>query len=1092
MRRTDVAGVALVALLVASTLLAVPPTAGAVYTCAGRDYVPTGSQLIVNGGYENDLSGWSVPGSVNSPTISSTVRHNGSKSARVDAVDGMGTLAYQTVSGMPSAYLLSYWFYVDTWGPVGHFAVELIRNWGAGTADFATRVYWFPPNTMKWDVWVPISGGGVTQTFAQTLTNGTWHLLETVVNGGTGEQCLYIDGALYSSASVLPSQTFLPDIALFGDISLAGDAGISYYDDLSVTRLSPPLPDYVPLNPQPIGVIRTGLSRPVSFSLDVWNGGVLGANATATVAFYNQSTPGSPFASSSIPPLLAGGIVGPFTASWMSPSIPGTYRVIADVDHSGDIAESDEANNYQAWTIEVYPPPITTLSLGTPSYNTYVTTATPLSLLATDRSGTGILRTAYRIDAGSWIDYAGPFTLIAEGCRVLEWYSEDNVGNVEAVESATLCADDTPPTTTLSLGLPVYNVTFITSATTLTLTASDGGLTPSGVESIQYRIDGGAWIGYGAPFALATEGAHTVEYQAADHLGNTEPIRSRPLTVDNTAPTTSLTVGSPSYGGTFVTSSTPLALASSDGGLAPVGVASVEYRIDGGAWQTYAGPFMLAGESVHLVEYRAADLLGNLEATRSRSLTVDNTSPSATVDVGNPSYTASETWVTSVTPITINAADGGAIPVGLSTTEYRVWTGTWTAWSPYATPFTLPPDGQRYVEWRASDRLGNAASGNRSLVVDDTPPTVQVGVSGPQYASGGTTWIASTSGVSLTATDGGALPVGVASLEFRLWFGSWGSWSPFVAAFTLAGEGRHYLEWRATDRLGNAGMGNVSLIVDDTPPESQAALSGPNVTVTQTFVTSATLIVLTTADGGVNPAGVSVLEFSSDGIRWTPYAVPFSLQGADGLHVLYYRGTDRVGNQEVARALSLVLDNTPPTTTLVVPVGPLSVGSRFSLEATDAGSGVASTEYSVDGGPWTGYTGPFALAVGNHEIRYRSTDRLGNREVQLTSVLVVENWKPMVAFLFTLLLALLGLILAMRSRKSPEDRTWIERYLMGSLPFVVAEAVTGMVSAMTGAMPIPPFLDLGMIVDVGIFVAGLAVATLINSRAGKAPVTPGS
>ena len=56
---------------------------------------------------------------------------------------------------------------------------------------------------------------------------------------------------------------------------------------------------------------------------------------------------------------------------------------------------------------------------------------------------------------------------------------------------------------------------------TITLTADDGwgvGVKP---DSIEYRLDGGAWTPYTAPFRVLTPNAHVLETRALDLKGNT-------------------------------------------------------------------------------------------------------------------------------------------------------------------------------------------------------------------------------------------------------------------------------------------------------------------------------------------------------------------------------------------------------------------------------------------------------------------------------------------------------------------------------------------------------------------------------------------
>jgi hypothetical protein len=83
------------------------------------------------------------------------------------------------------------------------------------------------------------------------------------------------------------------------------------------------------------------------------------------------------------------------------------------------------------------------------------------------------------------------------------------------------------------------------------------------------------------------------------------------------------------------------------------------------------------------------------------------------------------------------------------------------------------------------------------------------------------------------------------------------------------------------------------------------------------------------------------------------------------------------------------LDTVAPSTSATLT--PTAVGAWYSprlvtLTANDPTSGVSSTQYSVDGGPWTTYTGPFAITTfGPHTLAFRSTDNAGNVEATKTT-----------------------------------------------------------------------------------------------------------
>ena len=78
------------------------------------------------------------------------------------------------------------------------------------------------------------------------------------------------------------------------------------------------------------------------------------------------------------------------------------------------------------------------------------------------------------------------------------------------------------------------------------------------------------------------------------------------------------------------------------------------------------------------------------------------------------------------------------------------------------------------------------------------------------------------------------------------------------------------------------------------------------------------------------------------------------------------------------------LDDDPPATTpffSAEPVGdayPAPVEIALVAEDRPGGFGVARTEYALDGGAWTEYTGPIRVALpGEHVLQFRSVDRCG-------------------------------------------------------------------------------------------------------------------
>jgi hypothetical protein len=193
-------------------------------------------------------------------------------------------------------------------------------------------------------------------------------------------------------------------------------------------------------------------------------------------------------------------------------------------------------------------PPQTWLNIGEPKFVvngvTYLTSATPIELVAEDNlGGSGVASTAYRIynasyDSG-WITYTENFYLteLSDGTYQIDYNSTDHAGNVESTNTVTVFLDNTPPTTSLTIGEPKYvtDTSYVTPDTPFTLEADDEE--GSGVYSITYRIYNGTydsgWLPYTEPFYLTSlaDGVYTIEFNSTDNLGNAEATKSIQVTL---------------------------------------------------------------------------------------------------------------------------------------------------------------------------------------------------------------------------------------------------------------------------------------------------------------------------------------------------------------------------------------------------------------------------------------------------------------------------------------------------------------------------------------------------------------------------------
>ncbi|WBB99912.1 DUF1080 domain-containing protein [Solwaraspora sp. WMMA2080] len=186
------------------------------------------------------------------------------------------------------------------------------------------------------------------------------------------------------------------------------------------------------------------------------------------------------------------------------------------------------------------------------------------------------------------------------------------------------------------------------------------------------------------------------------------------------------------------------------------------------------------------------------------------------------------------------------------------------------------------------------------------------------------------------------------------------------------------------------GLMNGLLVVSDdntedtTAPQVTAALSGPRDD-DGAYLGAATVTLTATDD----MSGVDTIEHSLDGGEFSEYTAPVTVN-EPGQHTVAYRATDIAGNTSDPRSVTFTVttppdpDTTAPTVTASVSGAQSEDGSYLdtatvTVTATDDDSGVASVEYSLDSGAYTGYTAPVTVnSPGTHTVSYRATDEAGN------------------------------------------------------------------------------------------------------------------
>jgi hypothetical protein len=140
--------------------------------------------------------------------------------------------------------------------------------------------------------------------------------------------------------------------------------------------------------------------------------------------------------------------------------------------------------------------------------------------------------------------------------------------------------------------------------------------------------------------------------------------------------------------------------------------------------------------------------------------------------------------------------------------------------------------------------------------------------------------------------------------------------------------------------------------------------------------------------------GVANTSYSIDKQPAQLYRGEFTIKDA-GKHTLTFRSVNFSGSREPDKTAEIDIDDAPPSTLASVegardPGGAYKTSPRVTLAATDDGSGVAKTVYSLDGGQPQPYSSPFAVPAGAHTITYSSVDQTGNQEINRALTVAVE------------------------------------------------------------------------------------------------------
>jgi hypothetical protein len=220
------------------------------------------------------------------------------------------------------------------------------------------------------------------------------------------------------------------------------------------------------------------------------------------------------------------------------------------------------------------------------------------------------------------------------------------------------------------------------------------------------------------------------------------------------------------------------------------GLAYIEYRLTGGVFKRYTGPFTVTQSGTTQITVRAVDRAGNVESPApTATVAIDTSGPIVSFQVTGTFGLAG--WLKSPATVTVFAVD--VLGTGVESVEYRIGDA---AFQGYTAPFIVSAEGVTQVTARATDRNGNVSTSTRTVSIDTAAPRTSVALQGTSGLAG---WYRSPVTVSLSGFDN--LPgSGVAIVEYSV---NDGAFQTYASPLVVSAQGATRITARARDRAGN-------------------------------------------------------------------------------------------------------------------------------------------------------------------------------------------------------------------------------------------------------------------------------------------------
>ncbi len=424
------------------------------------------------------------------------------------------------------------------------------------------------------------------------------------------------------------------------------------------------------------------------------------------------------------------------------------------------------------------------------------------------------------------------------------------------------------------------------------------------------------------------------------------------------------------------------------------GVENIYVSVNGASFSPYFGTYDFNQEKDYTVFYYAVDNVGNVEPVQSSTFTVDLSPPISKHHIEGIHQGA---ILSSTATISLNSQDALS---GVKSISYAI--DKTNPDSKYTNPISITSlaEGEHTLYYLATDEVENIESANTfDFYLDRTPPTTKLLIEGDQYPSS-KLYVSNRTQYRLESNDN---KTGVFATHYQI--NEDDSISYQKGSFQLPEQENEYLlSFWSVDNVSNVEEKDTQpLVLDATPPTSKHSFNGIFFTQRgRTWIPPSTTVSINANDKG---AGVQQIQYSIEGeSQNVTYSTPLTFTNEGNANVTYW-SIDHVNNQEEAKNLSLVIDNTPPT--LLINFSSAKIGSANATDgsvldqypanttlypaATDASSGAKGLWYSINDGDEKPFTSAINFSeTGEQKVTLRSSDNVGNETTQVLRFLISD------------------------------------------------------------------------------------------------------